>query len=179
MPTYDPEFRVYRGVLYGVFLAFTLAFITLVGRSVWLDLYGKPTVHGLQAERPTVAACAEELDALNRELDARLNMTMAPSAARDRDRAVAERDWDRQEADWNGFTRGFEDRLQRVRARCVDQELPDGSARTAHDLMATAVDELDDLRQHLARCGLEGERERESVLSALSQLQSVAHGSPR
>jgi hypothetical protein len=164
--TYAPEYRPFRVATYIVYFAFTLTFIGLVIRSVWKDLYGRPPGAAVQSSQPAVLACADDLESLDRELESRLAQPLAPHAARN---------WERYESEWNGFTRKFEDRLRTVQNRCIDRP-PIGAA--VRDAMESSVDRLDNLRQHLARCGLEGERERQSVQEALTELRETISAAP-
>jgi len=148
--------------MYAIFLVFTLAFIGLVARSVWLDLYGKETSKGLQAEHPTVQACLDELDRLSAKLESRLSMPMTPRAPRDAERF---------RNDWDSFTREFEDRLHVIESRCIDGVPADNANVRA--AMAASAERLDSLRTHLARCGEEGEQEREAARDALASLREA------
>jgi hypothetical protein len=162
VPTHPPELRPYRVAIYILFSLFTFTFIGSVIRSVWMDLYGRPptpVVSQLSAEH-----CADEIDALHRDLDARMSMPLTPRTAKNREKF--EQEWDR-------FTRAFEDRLHRVQTDCVDQGAG-GMSAAVHDAMSTSVERLDTLRQHLARCGQDGERERESLAAAIDQLKDAA-----
>jgi hypothetical protein len=129
-----------------VWLALTLLFLWQITISVWRDLYGTRTTQALEG-RPTVAACTNELESMNRDLEARVSVVQRP------------RDLTKAEADWDVFARNFEDRLQRVQSRCVDEELQ-GEDESVRSAMRTCVENLDSLRQHMARCGLEGEGKR-------------------
>lgn len=155
-----PEYRPYRVALYAIFLAFTLTFIGLVIRSVWMDLFLRDPVTGLVGASPSPTACIAELETLYRKLDSRLNLPITPAAERD----------------WDTFSREFEDRLNQIEARCVNQSYE--TQRTdvtvaIHD----AAEKLDALRLHLSRCGEEGERERLVVVQALEALRGQVRAS--
>jgi hypothetical protein len=140
-----------------VWLGLTLLFLWQITISVWRDLYGTRTTQSLDS----VAACTAKIERMTGELEARVSV-VHPST----DLTKAEGDWDR-------FARDFEDGLRQVQSRCVDEDLP-GANESVRTAMRTCVERLDELRQHMARCGLEGEDQRESVASALAQLQSAA-----
>lgn len=161
MPGPRSEFRFSRNLVMAVWLALTLLFLWQITISVWRDLYGTRTTQALDG-RPTVAACANELESMNRDLEARVSVVPRPGS-----------DVAKAEADWDSFARNFEDRLRRVQSRCVDEDLQgaDDSTRAA---IRACVENLDALRQHMARCGLEGEGQREAVASALQQLRTAA-----
>jgi hypothetical protein len=163
VPAYARELRPYRVTTYAVFLIFTLTFIGLVIRSVALDLYARSPSTGTDGTQMTFTACREQLEALNRRLETRLNAPLAPRA---------EKDWNAFKSDWDVFTRSFEDSLRQLHARCVEQA-PTGAAPGSGPAMAEAAERLDALRQHMARCGEEGEAERESVNASLKRLRSL------
>lgn len=155
------QLRPYRAAMYALFLAFILTFIGLVVRSVALDIYGRGSTGGLQTEHPTTTACVDELESLFRQLRARASLPMTPGETHD----------------WAEFTRQFEDRLVRMKSRCVDAA-PAGpdTVRTA---VADTAEKLDTLRVHLARCGEEGEHERKIVAEAIANLRQTLRSSSR
>ncbi len=164
MSKYPPEYRPYRVAIYIAYFVFTLGFIGLVTRSVWNDLYGQPA-RGAEPGRPTIAACADDLETLNRDLQTRLSAPLAPHTARASDDYAAE---------WDAFTWSFEDRLRRVQARCIDNPPQGAETGPVRDAMAKCVDQLDALRQQLARCGLDGESDRKQVAAAIAELRLAA-----
>jgi hypothetical protein len=149
---------------YITYLVFTLGFIGLVTRSVWLELYGPGPVGHVEGSRPTVAACADDVESLNRELETRLTTPLAPRSAKSAEHYQTE---------WYEFTRTFEDRMRRVQARCIDQP-PQGDTGSVREAMEACMDRLDTLRQHLSRCGLEGVHDRKSVADAIAELRVAA-----
>jgi hypothetical protein len=157
--------RPYRVAAYVTYFAFTLTFIGAVAVSVGTDLYGHPHVGGEASRDTSAAGCTNELEGLKGDLDQRFAIPMGPHAPRN---------WDGYEADWDRFTRGFEDRLRQVENRCVTPAAGRAPSEPVA-AMTLAVDRMELLRQHLARCGMEGEREREQLAEALSELQTAVH----
>lgn len=155
MTTRPREFRPYRVTMYAIFAVFTFLFIGLVFRSVWTDLYDRKPARGDAMKHPSLTVCADELESLFRHLSVRTGMSteLTPEAERD----------------WNTFSRNFEDRLTTLRSRCVDAPGNEDARLAIRD----AVDRLDSLRQHLSRCGEEGENERKLVVQSIDRLRET------
>lgn len=149
--------RPFRVSVYAVYLAFTLTFVALVGRSIWLDLYGKGPVKGLRVEHPTPEACVEELERLFGKLASRSAFPTTANELRD----------------WDEFSREFEDRLDEFESKCVDD--PASKADVAvHDAIQETAAQLERWRQHLSRCGEEGEEERRELVRSIASLREAA-----
>lgn len=155
MNEHPREFRPYRVTLYVLAGVFTFLFIFLVARSVWIDLYGRAPIRPAATEHPTVSECARELLVLYRTLTRRSELATALTPE-------AERTWEE-------FSRRFEDQLEELRSRCSDAQ---GDTETRAAIL-DVVDKLDTLRQHLSRCGEEGERERAVVAQAIERLRQA------
>lgn len=154
-PAEHRALRPYRVFVYVLGFSFTVLFIVLIGRSVWLDLYGRGPTKGLRAEAPSINACVDELEALFTKLNARAAMQPGVTS----------------EKDWDTFTREFEDRLGLVQSRCVDESVGgDEGVRTA---LRDAADKLDSWRQHMSRCGEDGESERKVLADAIARLRAA------
>lgn len=134
----------------------TAWFITGIIRSVWIDLFRAPVDSPLAASAATVAACADEADALLRQLTSHS------------DDAVASTD-----RDWDAFSARYEQRFAQFQSRCVDVPIPGVNDAVLRSFADTAV-ALEALRMHLSRCGAEGDRDRKAVTAAVAQVRAAA-----
>lgn len=151
------KLRPFRIAVYAVYLVFTLTFVGLVARSIWLDLYGKGPVKGLRVEHPSPEACVEELERLFGKLASRSAFPTTPNELRD----------------WDEFSREFEDRLDEFESKCIDD--PTTRANVAvHDAIKQTAGQLERWRQHLSRCGEEGEDERSELVRSIAALRVAA-----
>ena len=149
--------RPFRIAVYALYLAFAVTFIALVARSVWLDLYGDGPVRGLRTEHPSVEACVDELERLFGKLASRSAFPTTPTELRD----------------WDEFSRDFEDRLDLLQSKCVTDEASPAEAPVRAAIKETA-DHLESWRQHLSRCGEEGEEERAVLVNSIADLRRAA-----
>ena len=153
--------RPFRVIVYALYLAFALTFISLVARSVWLDLYGSGPVRGLRTEHPSIEACVDELERLFGKLAARSAFPTTPTELRD----------------WDEFSREFEDRLGILQSKCVTEpDTPEEAPLRA--AIKESAEHLESWRQHLSRCGEEGEEERTVLVKSLADIRRAAKRAP-
>lgn len=152
MQSRPKELRPYRIAIYTVSASFAALLIILLIRSVWLDLYGRP-LHQTANTQLNLAGCANELESIFADLSARNSMS-APSDSQD-------------SRDWNEFSRNIEDRLTHLQETCSGA----GESAEANAVVQDAINRLDKLRQHLARCGEEGDRERRLFVEAMDRIR--------
>lgn len=152
--------RPFRVTVYALYFVFTLGFIGLVIRSVAREVYAIPEVPVTATNRPTAAACVKELDGLFGELTVRANVALTPG----------------RRPTWDDFQRHFEHRLEELSTRCTDSSI--AASDDVRSAIKTAASQLDRLRLHMARCGEEGETEREEMARALAALRVAVGVSP-
>jgi len=133
--------------MYVIFLAFTAAFIGLVARSVWRDVYGRSTDAGVVVTA-SPKACVDELETLFHRLESRSAVKMAA----------------REAPAWDRFNREFEDRLHTLERECATR---DGWSPEVSDAITSIADQLETLRTHYSRCGQEGEEARTAIVGKL------------
>lgn len=130
-----PEYRPFRIALYVLYGVVVTLLCGLLLRGVIADLYLRPLKAGIEP-RPPARVCVEDLDRLYRQLAARLGgapaLPLGNAEAAQRELDAWERAWD---DDVNAFG-----------ARCT-------GTSAAIDV---ALERIEDLRRHLARCGDEG-----------------------
>lgn len=155
------KLRPFRVTLYTLYLVFTAIFVILVSRSVWMDLYGKNPDTRLRAENPEVESCVDELERLFKKLSTR---SAFPASTSEHD-------------DWERFSREFEDRLDEFQRKCVREPASAEEIPVRVAISQTAI-QLENWRQHLSRCGEEGENERAALVRAIAELREAAQRAP-
>lgn len=151
------KLRPFRVLMYSLYLVFVGVFVALVVRSVWLDLYGKGPVPGLRVEHAELEHCLDELERLYGKLAGRLAFPTSVTERRD----------------WDTFTREFEDRLDEFQQKCVNDAATPDEVPVRMAISHTAS-QLENWRQHLSRCGEEGESERVALAKSIADLREVA-----
>lgn len=154
------KLRPFRLLMYSLYLAFVGVFVALLIRSVWLDLYGKGPVPGLRVEHPELEHCLDELERLYGKLAGRLAFPTSVTERRD----------------WDTFTREFEDRLDEFQRKCVNDPVSPEEIPVRLAISHTAS-QLENWRQHLSRCGEEGESERVALVRSIAELREVSRRS--
>ncbi len=129
----------------------------LLVRGVMLDLYARPS---MAEENAPPRVCVEDADRLFRELSSRLGGNPALPVG---DTEVAERELDLWEHRWD-------DELARVTSRCEKARTPEWDQ---------AIEGLQELRGHLARCGEDGRMLAATVRRKLAGARTAAGAEKR
>jgi hypothetical protein len=146
---HPPELRPYRVAMYAIAGAAVLWFI---GCIIWSVHRG--TARAAPSDAPaSAAACADQLDAMSRDLAAR-------AAASDGH-------------DWSDFSAAFEPRVAAFQARCVEAPPADASPAFRASVRE-AAEAIEDMRAHLSRCGEEADKSRASVGAAIEKVRAAA-----
>lgn len=156
------KFRPFRVTLYALFLVFTAVFVSLIARSIYLDLFSKGPTTQMRVEHPTVQNCVDELERLFKKLSTRSAFPASAGEA----------------GDWERFSREFEDALDEFQSKCVNDPASESEVDVRIAISQTAG-QLENLRQHLSRCGEEGEKERAALVKSIAALrEAVAQREP-
>lgn len=155
------KLRPFRVFFYTLYLIFTAVFVTLIARSIWVDLFAKDPVTQLRVEHPEVESCVDELERLFKKLSTRSAFPAATS----------------EPGDWERFSREFEDRLDEFQRKCVNEPASE-SEIVVRSAIARTANQLENWRQHLSRCGEEGEKERAALVRSIADLREAAKRTP-
>jgi len=145
----DPALKPYRVALYCLYGAVCLVLFALILRSVVGDLYGR---RAPDPARQAPTACLEDVERLYGQISARA-VQPAPGGL---EGGALTREWD-------AWSRGWEDELDRVSQRCRLDGEPGSRA------LGDALDGIEEIRRRLSRSGADAAEEARRVKDALVQ----------
>lgn len=137
--------------MYCVFGIICSFLFVLLLRSVVGDLYGRRPP---AAAQPNPTACLEDVERLYAQISAR---AVQPAPGGLEGGALAR--------EWDEWTRGWEDEVDRVSQRCALDRSDDPASRS----LAEALDGVEELRRRLSRSGAEAAEEARRVKEALTR----------
>lgn len=147
----DLALKPYRIAMYCVFGIICSFLFVLLLRSVVGDLYGRRPP---AAAQPNPTACLEDVERLYAQISAR---AVQPAPGGLEGGALAR--------EWDEWTRGWEDEVDRVSQRCALDRSDDPASRS----LAEALDGVEELRRRLSRSGAEAAEEARRVKEALTR----------
>jgi hypothetical protein len=147
----DPALKPYRVALYCLYGAVCLLLFVQLLRSVVGDLYGRRTP---DPARQTPTACLEDVERLYGQISSR---AVQPAPGGLEGGALAR--------EWDTWSRGWEDELDRVSQRCR----PGSGGEPGSRALGEALDGIEEIRRRLSRSGADAAEEARRVKDALAQ----------
>ncbi len=145
----DPALKPYRIALYCLYGAVCMLLFAQLLRSVVGDLYGRRSP---EAARQSPTACLEDVERLYAQISSR---AVQPAPGGLEGGALAR--------EWDAWSRGWEDELDRVSERCRASGEPGSRA------LGDALDGIEEIRRRLSRSGADAAEEARRVKDALAQ----------